>query len=368
MRKHLNIISRQHSHNYLINESLQQGTLIRPVWHNTNIGIEDPAFFGRNLEIYRVNLYLEQYNCVALHGMGGMGKTALAQAVGRWQHERERWRDGVWLLEWRNVATVGQSKMRLGSLFEPEMDIFSNEFLKSYFSDKQLLLILDDLDELIRNEKERGELIRLIKDLLSCRGVKLLLTSRDDIPTEIDHQRYELQEMRKDDAIRAFYHYAPADKDWQRGEGNDTVFEAIMAFLDGYPFPIRLAGSYLKEDRFSNLGDLYQRLGASLTPLRPRNRQETRENSLRVSLEISYQALPVDVRDTFTFLALFPDGLTEVLMRYVLDDFSQEALITLLQYSMAEYIDVFPTSQGGLGGIKPSQGGLEGIKKQLQSE
>jgi formylglycine-generating enzyme required for sulfatase activity len=332
------LIPRHLSHNYDINESINQGGLMRPVWHNTNIAIEDPAFFGRNLEIYGVNGYLDQFNCVALHGMGGMGKTALAQAVGRWQHERERWRDGVWLVEWRKLATVGQARTRLGSLFEPEMDIFSNEFLRQYFSDKQLLLILDDLDDLIRNEAERGELIRLIKVLLSCRGVTLLLTSRDDIPTEIDHQRYEIQEMKKIDAMRAFYHYAPADERWQRGEGNDTAFEAIMAFLDGYPFPIRLAGSYLKEDRFSNLDDLCRRFNIDpLKPLKPRTRKEDRENSLRVSLEISYQALPVDVRDIFTFLALFPDGLTEDLMRYVLDDFSQEALMTLLQYSMAEY-------------------------------
>ncbi|MGK7944383.1 MAG: SUMF1/EgtB/PvdO family nonheme iron enzyme [Microcystaceae cyanobacterium] len=334
------LIPRQSSHHHTISESLHQGDLIRPVWQDTNITMEDASFFGRNLEIYQVNCYLEQFNCVALHGMGGMGKTALAQAVGRWQHERERWRDGVWLVEWRNVATVGQARMRLGSLFVPERDIFSNEFFRQYFSDQRMLLILDDLDELIRNETERGELIRLLNALLSCRGVKLLLTSRDDIPTEIDHQRYEIKEMAKTDAIRAFYHYAPANKSWQRGEENNVVFETIMAFLDGYPFPIRLAGNYLKENRFSNLGDLsqrFQRLGASLAPLRPRTRQENRDNSLKATLEISYQALPVDVQDIFTFLALFPDGLTEKLMLDVLDDYSQEALITLLQYSMAEF-------------------------------
>jgi CHAT domain/NB-ARC domain len=78
-------------------------------WSNTNIPPNDPDFIGRRQAIYQVikELVESEKRCLALHGMGGIGKTALAYAIGRWLHERNRYQDGVWFISLRDTKDVG---------------------------------------------------------------------------------------------------------------------------------------------------------------------------------------------------------------------------------------------------------------------
>jgi predicted ATPase len=79
-----------------------------------------------------------------------MGKTALAEAAARWQHERNRWRDGVWWAALRNVTTASEARSRIAFALglAPET-AESDATLAGALADRQSLLVLDDLDALL---------------------------------------------------------------------------------------------------------------------------------------------------------------------------------------------------------------------------
>ncbi len=148
----------------LIIEPADSHQVIYPQWSNTNTPRNDPNFVGRRQEIHRViKVLVESDNrCIALHGMGGMGKTALAYAIGRWLHERDRFWDGVWLISLRDTESVGTLITKIRQILELGSFALDRELRNS-----RILLILDDLDRLI--DKEPNELFELLNSLLEHR-------------------------------------------------------------------------------------------------------------------------------------------------------------------------------------------------------
>ncbi|WP_143288183.1 CHAT domain-containing protein, partial [Calothrix rhizosoleniae] len=100
----------QDAHNQsLIIEPADVHQVIYPQWLNTNIPSNNPNFVGRRQEIHQVIKVLVESDkrCIALHGMGGIGKTALAYAIAQWLHERDRYKHGVWFISLRDTDSVG---------------------------------------------------------------------------------------------------------------------------------------------------------------------------------------------------------------------------------------------------------------------
>lgn len=55
--------------------------------------------------------------------MGGIGKTSLAKAIGRWFQQRDRFKDGVWLINAEDIDSIRnliikiQQELKLKNLF-----------------------------------------------------------------------------------------------------------------------------------------------------------------------------------------------------------------------------------------------------------
>ncbi len=156
------ILMPQASHNQsLIIEPADSHQVIYPQWLNTNIPRNEPSFVGRRQEIHQAIKVLVELDkrCIALHGMGGIGKTALAYAIGQWLHERDRYKDGVWFISLRDTDSVGTLIIKVKQILK--INTFS---LERELRDRRIFLILDDLDKLI--EKESNELIEVLNSLL----------------------------------------------------------------------------------------------------------------------------------------------------------------------------------------------------------
>ncbi|MEM9215639.1 MAG: SUMF1/EgtB/PvdO family nonheme iron enzyme [Cyanobacteria bacterium P01_F01_bin.150] len=317
--------------------SMASGSVSAPLWERTNLASHDPMFVGRRLLMYQIMSEFvsgSKGRCIALHGIGGMGKTALALAVGRWQHERSRWRDGVWFVGLRNVSTVAMAIAQISDTLELGLEESLIPALIKVLRNQERLLILDDLDRLLDDPDEEGELIDLLTGLLGCSSIGVLTTSRIGLPDEVAFHLLEVQGLDSTETMQAFCNYAPNESEWGADTDSLELYEALMQTLDGYPLPIRLAASYLKR---RSLGDLCEVLEVnSAKALSPLRRRATRDNSLAKCLDISYALLPPQVRELFGVLSLFPGGLSRDLACHLLGTEIDDSIDLLLEYSMAE--------------------------------
>ena len=317
----------------LIIEPANSCQVIYPQWSNTNIPRNAPNFVGRRQEIHQVIKALVELDkrCIALHGMGGIGKTALAYAIGQWLHERNRYKDGVWFLSMRDTDSVGTLITKVKQSLE----------LKSFALEKELknsrvFLIIDDLDRLI--EKESNELIELLNSLLEqCPHLRLLLTSRDSLVRDIVYcHQEEVCSMGASETREIFKKYAPSQTQWGDNADLASDFNLVVKFLDGYPLPIKLAASYMAKTQCT-LKMLCEDLDIEpLEVLNSYSPEERKERSLRITLERSFEMLSVEGQDIFPLLAFFPSGLSLDLARAVWGRSVNNALIELLKFSMAE--------------------------------
>jgi len=317
----------------LIIEPADSHSVIYPQWSNTNIPPDNPNFVGRRQEIYQVIKVLvesENKRCIALHGMGGIGKTSLAYAIGQWLHERNRYKDGVCFISLRDTDSVRTLITKIKQSLE--LNSFA---LEKELKNSRVFLIFDDLDRLI--EKESNELIEFLNSLLEqCPKLRILLTSRDSLAGDIlyCHQE-EVYSMGASETREIFKKYAPPQAQW----GNDNLledFNLLVKFLDGYPLPIKLAASYMAETK-STLKMLCEDLiDEPLEVLAAYSPQERKERSLRITLDRSFEMLSVEGQDIFPLLAFFPSGLSRDLARNIWGRSGNKTLLELSKFSMAE--------------------------------
>ena len=322
----------QTDHNQsLIIEPADSHQVIYPQWLNTNIPRKDPNFVGRRQEIHQVIKELvSDKRCIALHGMGGIGKTALAYAIAQWLHERDRYKDGVWFISLRDTDSVGTLITKVQQSLELKSFALERELRNS-----RLFLILDDLDKLI--EKESNELIKLLNSLLEqCHNLRLLLTCRDSLVRDIDCRQQEVYSMGASETIQIFKKYAPSQAQWGDNDDLASDFNLLVNFLDGYPLPIKLAASYMAETQCT-LKMLCEELDIEpLEILDDYSPEQRKERSLRITLERSFEMLSVEGQDIFPLLAFFPSGLSRNLAMAIRGRSGNKALMELLKFSMAE--------------------------------
>ncbi|MDZ4718043.1 MAG: CHAT domain-containing protein, partial [Roseiflexaceae bacterium] len=310
--------------------------LRRPPWsERTNLSpLPSDPFVGRQTEMHAVHMALRDARCIVVHGLGGMGKTALAEAVGRWQHERARWSDGVYLIELRNLDTASTARQRIAlALGITETSaVESDASLALALRDRQILLILDDLDVL--RERDKDGLVALLKALLGTRSLRLLVTTRRPLPGEVVARPIPLNRLGPRDALRAFGEYAPPDT-WGAAY-QPQIMQALQQVLDGYPFPIRLAATFMVQTACGVAGLLGELRADPLGTFRYPGDEEDRNSSLAATLVLSYRALPEAAKSMLPILALFPAGLSRAAAEAILGAAAFATVRTLHLYALAE--------------------------------
>jgi predicted ATPase/class 3 adenylate cyclase len=295
--------------------------------HTNNLPLEATPLIGREREVEAVCglLRSSETRLLTLLGPGGTGKTRVGLQVAA--ELVEDFEDGVFFVPIaaiRDPALVAPTIARVLGLIEGGARP-AEELLEGYLRDRQMLLLLDNLEQVL----ESASVVERL--LSSAANLKILATSR--IPLGL-YGEYEfpvpplslpdpeslptLENLPEYEAVRLFVERARAVKpDFSLTEENATAVVEICARLDGLPLAIELAAARIK---LLPPQVLLDRLGNRLKILTggARNLPE-RQRTLRNAIEWSYELLDEGEKMLFARLGVFSSGATLEAMEAVCD-------------------------------------------------
>jgi predicted ATPase/DNA-binding SARP family transcriptional activator len=279
-----------------------------PAQHNLVAALT--SFVGREREIADVHSLLGRGGLVTLTGVGGAGKTRLAEEAARGL--LSAYPDGIWLAdlvpvaEPRLVADTVASALGL----DPGAGSDPLRTLVTRLAHRNLLLVLDNCEHQLAACAALATALRR-----NCPGVTVLATSREplhvagevtfrvpslELPEPADAS--DLASLARLASVRLFLDRAhDVRPGFMLDAGNSASIVEICRRLDGIPLALELAAA-----RMSHLesSEIAERLGEALALLGRRG-EITRHATLRATLEWSHALLSPDEQTMFRRLAVF---------------------------------------------------------------
>ena len=239
-------------------------------------------------------------------GPGGIGKTAVAIAVGRRLASST---DGVWLARLETAATADDVvDVLVSAVGGPG----GEEALLSGFKASSAVVILDNCEHVI--DAAAALAVRLLD---AAPGLRILCTSQ--VPLDIDGEVvFELAPLALSDAVELFTRRATA----QRREPSARELDEggvldLCRSLDGLPLAIELAAA---RTRTLSVEEITRRLDDRFLVLSdPTSRRPERRRSLRSTIRWSYDLLFPDDQRGLWALATFAGGAPLPAVEFVLE-------------------------------------------------
>jgi predicted ATPase/RsiW-degrading membrane proteinase PrsW (M82 family) len=265
--------------------------------------LPDPAtpLLGRSHEIEALQELFgrSEVRLVTLTGPGGTGKTRLAIEVAR--SLRDHYPSGAFFVSLAPVrdpalvpaavAEVLGVQLGEGGAIEP---------LKDFLRDKQLLLVLDNLEQVADSGPALAELIAAAPRL------RVLATSRTVLGVPTEHE-FPVGSLREQTAVELFAERAQAvDRDFRVTEENEQELQEICRRLDGLPLAIELTAARV---RLLSPAELLARL-----------EQPAEASPLQETISWSYELLEPDDRALLSRLGVFVGGSTLRAAEFVCGD------------------------------------------------
>jgi predicted ATPase/class 3 adenylate cyclase len=267
---------------------------------STNLPVPATPFLGRDQELAEVQELLRrpEARMVSLIGPGGTGKTRLAlQAAAEVSDE---FPDGVW---WTPLAPLAERRLiltaiaqTLGVAEEPGRGL--GDTVAARLQGKRLLVVVDNAEHLL--PEVAPELASLVA---SCPTLKLLVTSRERLRVAAE-AAWPVPPLAKSDGEQLFVERARAVG--VRLAADRTISE-LCGRLDELPLAIELAAA--RTVVFSP-EQLLERLSQRLDLLEAGRDADSRQRTLRSTIDWSYDLLSPDEQRVFNALSVFTGGCT----------------------------------------------------------
>jgi predicted ATPase/DNA-binding SARP family transcriptional activator len=269
-----------------------------------NILAPSTEFVGREKELTQLREWLANPACrlVTLTGLGGAGKTRLAQEMAR--SCAERFINGAWMIPLAAVDAPGLIPA-IGSVFDfPFAKGDAKKQLLNYLRQKELLLVMDNFEHLLESSTLVTEILEAASE------IKILITSRE----RLDLQGEWVMELPglaigSMEADQLFVQSAKRMRAEIKFEGQDQARVAeICRLVGGLPLGIEIAAAWIRSMNVQAIRDEIQK---SLDFLESTRRDiPERQRSLRAVFESFWARLNKAEQNTFAELSVFRGGFT----------------------------------------------------------
>src|SRR5262245_8847457 len=271
------------------------------------------SFVGRQRELAELREALAATRLLTLTGPGGGGKTRLGL---RFAAETvDDFADGVW---WVDLAPLAEERRVAANVAEalgvrPLPGFTELQAVCAYLASRRALVVLDNCEHLLEACAETAEPL-----LQACPRVAVLATSRAPLgvagetewrvpPLSLPGEKGALDE--DSDAMELFVERASkVSPGFALSDENVASVARLCCDLDGIPLAIELAAARLRmmtTEQISNeLSDRFRLLAGG-----PRTALE-RHQTLRASVDWSYELLTAEERVLLRRLAVFAGGFT----------------------------------------------------------
>lgn len=279
---------------------------------NTNLPRPASSFIGREREMRELAaLVSERARFVTLAGAGGSGKTRLAiETAAELVAEFKAGVFWVELAPLRDASLVPETVARtLGAKSE----------LSEHIGERELLLVLDNFEQVSPAAPWLASLVE------RCRNLRVLVTSRELLRVRGEEQ-FRVGSLSERDAIELFCARADVDP-------IDGVRDLCRA-LDDLPLALELAAA---RARVLSPAQMLERLSQRLDLLKGGRDADARQQTLRATIDWSYQLLTSEEKQLYAALSIFAGGCTleaaEAVAQAELDTLQSLVEKSLLQQS-----------------------------------
>lgn len=272
-----------------------------------NIPASSTEFIGREKELANLRQRLADPACrlVTLTGLGGVGKTRLAQETAR--ACADRFINGAWMIPLAALeanptvntffyALAAALPITLSGADGPKTQ------LGKFFQAHELLLVLDNLEHLLDFADILVEFLQLAPDL------KILVTSRERLNLQIEWI-VDLGGLQPDSALQFFEQRARrVNAAFALTERESPIVRQICRMVDGLPLGLELASAWA---RTMDCASIAEEIARSLDFLATSQRDiPERQRSLRAVFDSSWTRLTKEEQNAFLRLSTFLGGFT----------------------------------------------------------
>ncbi|KAF8040044.1 hypothetical protein BT93_B2306 [Corymbia citriodora subsp. variegata] len=291
--------------------SLREDAMDRSNYTNERLpstSLSETQFFGREKEeaeilellINEVEKADARLSIVSIVGMGGVGKTAMAQRLYNNPKMSSYFEKRAWVCVLDVFDVLNITKTVLQSITELPCEGKDLNWLqvklKDDLSTKKFLMVLDD----VWNEKYE-EWTSLLKPFeAGARGSKIIITTRNHpVYSMIGAMPYFLNELSIDNCTRLLAYHALGVKNFEGHPDLETIGKKIVKKCRGLPLAAKILGSLLRNKK--NVDEWEAILNDRIWDV------ATGENGeVLPVLKLSYVHLPSYLKRCFAYCAIFP--------------------------------------------------------------
>ncbi|HUF01781.1 MAG TPA: tetratricopeptide repeat protein [Gaiellaceae bacterium] len=280
---------------------------------NTNLPRPASSFVGRETELAEVLSRIEGgARLLTLTGPGGSGKTRLAlEAAASLVSEYKAGVFWVGLASLRDPALVAETVAQT---------LGAKDGLAEHIGEREMLLLLDNLEQVVEAAPELASLLE------RCPNLTLLVTSRELLRVRGEVE-YPVPPLAAPEAVALFCE--------RSGHEPSEEIAELCVRLDSLPLAVELAAARTKA---LTPAQILERLSHRLDLLKGGRDADPRQQTLRATIEWSFELLTPTEQELFARLSVFAGGCTLEAAKEVCDA-DLDRLQSLVEKSLVRFSD-----------------------------